>query len=141
VDHQTLLHCKRIQLKPPAGSTLRASCARGTVTPQRPAPGASGRIDVPDSILEAGVVHVNAFVDPRAATMSPGFWLTSDDRYGAVSYLRDLGVEPPDDPSDLRELWDATITAKHRADVRASTLAAMVEAMSRVSIAIWGAQP
>ncbi len=100
--------------------------------------GDGSRVEVPDELVALGTVRVCALVDPRAARMTPELWLSTEDRHGSRGYLRSLGLAVPDDRTRLHALWLQTITPEHRREARQRMLAAMVEAMTRVTAAVYG---
>lgn len=92
------------------------------------------RIDVPMEIVVAGTVYANAFVDPRAARVSASFWL--DAEFAPLAYLRRLGHDVDD--QSLSKTFRGVVTREHIAGVRAATLEAMVCAIHRVRVLVWG---
>jgi hypothetical protein len=96
------------------------------------------RLSVPEEILAAGTVRVNALVDPRTARVPEDFWL-DDPSYGAAAYLAELGVT--DAGADLPAVYRKHVTRAHIAEVRERTLFAMTTAMRRVTEMIWSDAP
>jgi hypothetical protein len=96
------------------------------------------QMPVPEEILAAGTVRVNALVDPRTVRVSEDFWLL-DPLYGAAAYLAELGVTAG--AADFPDAYRAHITRAHIAQVRDRTLAAMTTAMRRVTAMLWDDAP
>jgi hypothetical protein len=97
------------------------------------------QLPVPEQILAAGTVRVNALVDPRTSRVPEDYWL-NDPQYGAAAYLAELGVTPQS-AAALPDAFREHITRAHIAAVRERTLAAMTAAMRRVTALIWDGAP
>lgn len=93
---------------------------------------------IPRHILEAGLVWVNAFIDPRAPNCR-GVWEPRDrlgDIYGLIPYLASLGHEA--NIVTAREIAREVITEEMVKAGRERMLAEMRAAMDRVHALIWG---